>query len=90
MRESRSQRRRGRAAAREALLEAVENQLRENDPPETRATLARLLQEGYAELEAKRLIATVLISEMNDMLKTNRPYNNARYVEALRRLPQVP
>ena len=31
------------------ILEVVENQIRENDPPETRRTIERLVAEGYGE-----------------------------------------
>ena len=37
-----------------AIMEVVENQLRQNDPPETKQTYERLLMEGHTEVEAKR------------------------------------
>jgi hypothetical protein len=42
------------------FLEVVENQIRDNDPPETRQTLDRLLAEGYTADEARRLISTAV------------------------------
>ncbi len=75
---------------RAALFEAIENQLRSNDPPETRHTLDRLLNAGRSRKEAMKLIACVLLNEMNDVLKTQSPYNNARYVANLRHLPELP
>ena len=39
---------------RDAILEVVENQLHDNDPPETRETFQRLLAETYTEEEAKK------------------------------------
>ena len=78
------------AAARAAILEVVENQLRDGTPPETRQTFQRLVAEGYSEDEARRLIAAVLASEIFGVLKHNRPYDETRYVAALRRLPKMP
>jgi hypothetical protein len=73
-----------------ALFEVIENQLRSNDPPETRHTLERLLNAGYPRGEAMKLIACVLLNEMNDVLKSQSSYDNARYVAHLSRLPELP
>jgi hypothetical protein len=75
---------------RAAILEVVENQLRDGTPPETKQTFERLVAEGYSEQEAKRLIAVVVAIEIFDVLKQNQPYNQARFVAALRRLPKLP
>lgn len=76
--------------ARQLLLDVVDNQLRANDPQETRATYARLIREGHSSDEAKRLIALVLVVEMNEMLRLNRTFDEAGYVAALRNLPTLP
>src|SRR5262245_4868072 len=47
------------------LLQAVEEQVRTNEPPEVAATLARLLSAGHARDEAIRLIGAVLMMELN-------------------------
>jgi hypothetical protein len=73
-----------------AVLEVVENQIRELNPPATKETLDRLIREGHDDAEARRLIACVVASEIFDMLKTMEPYDEDRYVAALRRLPEVP
>lgn len=62
------------------MLEVVENQLRDGTPPETKQTLDRLIKEGHSEEEAKRLIATVVASEIFGVLKQKRPYDQARYI----------
>ena len=36
-------------------MEVVENQLRDNDPPETHAAYERLKGEGFSDLDAKKL-----------------------------------
>jgi hypothetical protein len=75
---------------RRALLEVVENQLRDGTPPETAATLARLMGQGYTREEAVELIGCAVTSEIFDVLKNNSPYDEARYVAALRALPRLP
>jgi exopolyphosphatase/pppGpp-phosphohydrolase len=70
-----------------AALEVVENQLRGDDPPETRETFDRLVEEGHTETEAKRLIAAVVLAEIGEILRSNAPFNHARFVVALDRLP---
>ena len=76
--------------ARAVFFEVIENQLRNNDPPETRQTLDRLLGSGHSRKEALRLIACVLANELFDIAKKETPYDNARYVSNLKRLPELP
>jgi hypothetical protein len=40
----------------EMLLEAIENQLRDNNPPEVSRTLSRLMNDGHSREDALRLI----------------------------------
>ncbi len=73
-----------------AIMEVVDTQLRDGTPPETRHTLDRLLAAGYPETEARRLIACAVTSEIFNVLTRRQPYDEARYVAALRRLPTLP
>lgn len=73
-----------------AMYEVIDNQLRDGVPPETRQTLDRLMAEGHSQTEARRLIAAVVSSEIFEMLKHKRPYDEAGYVAALQRLPKMP
>jgi hypothetical protein len=75
---------------RRAILEIVDNQLRDNNPPETKETLTRLMAEGRSRKEAIELIACVVSTEIFEVLKSGRPYDNARFVAALRALPRLP
>jgi hypothetical protein len=75
---------------RSALMEVVENQLRDGTPPETSETLARLVAEGYPREKAMELIACIVCSEIFDVLKYNQRYDEARYVAGLRGLPRLP
>jgi hypothetical protein len=75
---------------RRAILEVVNNQLRDNTPPETRATLDRLVAAGRSRKEAIELIACVVSTEIFEVLKSGRPYDNVRFVAALQALPRLP
>jgi hypothetical protein len=76
--------------ARAAMLAAIETQIRSNDPPETRQTFERLLQEGYPLEEALKLLASALVEELFGVLKNESQYDHARYVANLQRLPKLP
>ena len=73
-----------------ALFEVIENQIRDRTPPETKDTYDRLRAEGYSEEEAMKLIGCALSSELFDILKSEKPYNETRYIAALKALPQLP
>ena len=73
-----------------AILEVVENQIRQLKPPATKETFDRLLREGHSQDEARRLIGCVVASEIFDILKTMQPYDEDRYMAALRNLPELP
>lgn len=72
------------------ILEAVSNQLRANDPPETKQTFDRLVSEGYSVEDAKIYIAQALCVEIWDALHNKNPYNRERYVKNLESLPEEP
>lgn len=74
----------------EALVEVVENQIQDNDPPETRITLDRLMSLGESRENAMRYIASVLSVEVFEMLKNKTPYNEERYLTNLKNLPELP
>ena len=73
-----------------AIMEAVENQIANNDPPETRQTYERLQREGHSEHDAKVLIAGVVAVEMFEVINRREPFNHMRFVQALNRLPELP
>ena len=75
------------AALGAAIMEVVDNQLRDGTPPETRQTLDRLLADGHTEEDARRLIACAVTSKIFDVLTHKQPYDEARYLAALHRLP---
>ena len=73
-----------------AIIEVVENQLRNDDPPQTGQTFKRLIEGGHSEKEAKRLIGCVVSAEIFDVLKKNEPFNLDRFVKGLNKLPAMP
>lgn len=75
---------------RAAILEVVDNQLRQLDPPDTKQTYDRLRAEGVSDEEAKRLLGCVVASEIFEVLKRGQPFDPVRYASALARLPRIP
>ena len=73
-----------------AILEAVDNQLRDSNPPEAKETYDRLIASGISDKEARRLIAVALSSEMFQMLKYKKNNSQERYIASLQKLPQLP
>ena len=79
-----------RDSIRRAIFDALDSQLADNSPPEARATLDRLKEEGHSHDEAMDLIACVLAHEIFSALKSDRPADHASYVANLARLPDLP
>jgi len=73
-----------------SFLEIVENQLKANDPPETKQTLDRLIAQGISREDAKIYIAQAVCVEVFNVLKHNKPFDQARYLRNLQRLPKEP
>lgn len=86
----------GEAAARNdpvlhaALMEMVNRQLAEGDPPETREALERLLREGYSPEHARRMIGFLLIREITRSMLHQTAFDMRIFIEHLRRLPEIP
>ena len=65
------------------ILEVVEGQVRDNDPPETRQTLERLLAAGYPRKQAVERIGSALVEEIWAMLHERKPFDRARFAALL-------
>ena len=76
--------------AREAIFEIIENQMRDGTPPETKQTYDRLIADGHSHEDTMRLIGCALSTEMFELLKNRQPYNEDRYIAALKALPVLP
>lgn len=70
------------------ILEVVENQLKDNNPPAVKQAYQMLVDDGYTGRAAKERIGSVVISEIYDVLKENQPYDEERYVKALEEMVQ--
>jgi hypothetical protein len=71
------------------ILEVVENQIRDSDPPETRQTVERLQAEGFTEDEARRLISTAVTVEIFHVARDKEPFNRQRFLWNLAHLPRT-
>lgn len=67
-----------------AILDVVENQIRENNPPATKKTFDRLLKNGHSEDDAMKLIGSAVAIEIYEVLKNKKPFDEK--VKALRML----
>jgi len=72
------------------ILEVVENQIRDNHPPETRQTIDRLVAEGYTADEARRLVSTAVTVEIFHILRDRERFDPQRFVWNLAHLPRQP
>ncbi len=69
-----------------AILEVVENQLRENNPPETGQTFERLLAAGYSRQRAREMIGAAVVEEIWNVLHEKKPFDHVRFVGLLEKL----
>ncbi len=75
---------------REQIFEIVKNQLKDNNPPETKMARGRLREEGFNDFETKQLIGQCIAVEIYKIMKFGKPFNNARYIKNLSKLPNEP
>jgi len=73
-----------------ALMEMVNRQITENDPPETRETFERLLAEGCSPEHARRMIGLLIAREMTRGMLHRTPFDEKSFIENLHRLPEIP
>lgn len=68
------------------ILEVVDNQINDNDPPITRKTMERLEAAGYTEKKAKEMIAAVVVSYIYEIMKDGKDFDVSSYTRDLKRL----
>ena len=73
-----------------AIIEAVENQIENNDPPKVKQTLKRLRSLGISREESVKYIACALSIEIFGAVKNAEEFNPQRYNENLDKLPKMP
>lgn len=72
------------------IIKVVDNQIKANDPPETRATYERLLKQGIPVAEVKKHIGQCVAIEIFNIMKHKEPFNEERYINNLKKLPATP
>ena len=72
------------------IHQMVENQVADHDPPQTAETLEAMVQAGYDRHDGVHAIGALITGEIFQILKNNRPFDTADYIEALRELAQTP
>ena len=70
----------------EELISAVEEQISTNNPKETKVTYQKLIHKGDTPRKAKEKIANIIYIETMAIIKTQQPFNRARYIRNLERL----
>jgi hypothetical protein len=75
---------------RDSIFNIIENQIKNNDPPETSLTFKRLKKKGFDDFTIKQLIGQCVAVEIYDMLKSKRPFDKERFIKNLNKLPEEP
>lgn len=65
------------------ILEVVENQLKENDPPCTKDIYEELLNAGYSKSESKDKIGAVVLNEIYDIMEEGKSFDEEKYKNCL-------
>jgi len=73
-----------------AVIKIIEHQMKKNQPKETKITFNRLVESGITPMNAKKYIGQCVAVEIQDILTNQVPFNEQRYVENLKKLPQEP
>jgi hypothetical protein len=75
---------------RDQIFDIIKNQIKSNDPAETKITYDRLIGLGYSEFETKQLIGQCVAVELFSVIKEQKPFNELRYIKNLAQLPNEP
>jgi len=75
---------------REQIFEIIKNQLKNNDPPETKIKYDQLIKAGYNDFQTRQMIGQCLAVELFEIIKKGKPFNNARFIKNLKKLPEEP
>lgn len=75
---------------RQQIFDVIDNQIKANDPPETKATYDRLRKAGFNDFVTKQYIGQCIAVELFQTMKFGKPFDLERYVKNLSRLPKEP
>ena len=68
------------------VLEVVDNQIRDNNPPETKATLERLMKSGHSRQESREIIGAAIAKQIWEIMAQGAEFDEAKYSAELRKL----
>lgn len=74
----------------QAIIQVIDQQLQDNNPPETGATLDRLLSAGLSRSQAMDLIGRIVALEVAEVVRSGTPFDLQRYTDRLCNLPNLP
>ena len=75
---------------RDNIFEIIDNQVKNNNPPETALTFKRLKEEGFDDFTVKQLIGQCVAVEIYNVMKYRKPFDENRYIKNLKNLPKEP
>jgi hypothetical protein len=75
---------------RKQIFEIIEDQIKNNNPPETNLTFKRLIKDGYNKSDTKKLIAQCIAIEIFDVIKYGNTFDEKRFIKNLKQLPKEP
>ncbi|MCF8228614.1 MAG: hypothetical protein K9G58_12890 [Bacteroidales bacterium] len=75
---------------RDQIFEIIKNQIKNNDPPETKQTYNRLKKMGYTDFVTKQLIGQCVAVELFNVMKFQEAFDEEHYIENLKNLPEEP
>ena len=61
------------------ILEVINNQMEDNNPKCTNEVFKKLIELGYEEDIAKKMIGAILVGELYNVLKNEELFNEERY-----------
>lgn len=69
-----------------AMMETVEKQITNEDTKYVKEVYEKLVKRGHKESIAKKMIVSVLIEEMKEVMKSKATFDDKRYKENLNKL----
>lgn len=66
------------------ILQVVDNQINQKNPPIATETFERLIRAGYSRQAAKEKIAAAVVGQLYDILHDNKPFDAVEYEKALK------
>ena len=72
------------------IIQGVKEQIANGDPLEVGQTYDRLIADGHAEEEVYKMLACVLSTEIFEVMKQRRVFDQQLYVKRLHELPKLP